>query len=69
MYLSEGVRAIYKASLFNNSFHYLQAERLGPRRFFDISDFHVRQKRQIGSAGEYAAYFLSIFGDDPIAHE
>lgn len=52
---------IYKSSLFNNKFHYLQAERLGPRRFFETSDFLVNQQ-QIGSSGEYAAHFLSIFG-------
>jgi predicted ATPase len=59
--------AIYNASLFNDNFHYLQAERLGPRRFFETSDFQVRQRRQLGPAGEYAAHFLSVFGDDPIS--
>ncbi|MBW1898602.1 MAG: AAA family ATPase, partial [Deltaproteobacteria bacterium] len=27
---------IYSSSLFKDNFHYLQAERLGPRRFFEI---------------------------------
>lgn len=53
---------IYSSSLFGNNFHYLQAERLGPRRFFDTSDFLVRQRNQLGSAGEYTAHFLGIFG-------
>lgn len=51
---------IYQSSLFNNDFHYIKAERLGPRRFFETSDFLVRQG-QLGSAGEYAAHFLSFF--------
>ena len=64
----DDISMIYRASLFNDNFHYLQAERLGPRRFFETSDFLVRQRRQLGSAGEYAAQFLSVFGDDPIPH-
>ncbi len=61
--------AIYKSSLFSNNFHYLQAERLGPRRFFETSDFLVRQHRQLGSAGEYAAQFLDVFRDAHIASD
>ena len=53
---------IYEARLFGNRFHYLQAERLGPRRFFETSDFLVRQQRQLGVSGEYTAHFLAIFG-------
>lgn len=51
---------IYNLSLFSNNFHYLQAERLGPRAFFDMSDFQVRQLGQLGNRGEYTAHFLSI---------
>lgn len=53
--------AIYQSSLFSDNFHYIQAERLGPRRYFEMSDFQVRQHRQIGSKGEYAAYFIDIY--------
>lgn len=56
---------IYSASIFNNKFQYLQAERIGPRRFFEMDDFVVRQQRQIGIRGEYTAHFLSLFGSDP----
>lgn len=55
---------IYRSSLFGSAFHYLQAERIGPRRFFETSDFLVRQRRQLGSAGEYTAQFLAIFGKE-----
>jgi predicted ATPase len=56
----------YKSSLFNDNFHYLQAERIGPRPFFEISDFQVRQHKQIGTRGEYTAHFLSIYRDQDI---
>ncbi|NES18198.1 MAG: DUF3696 domain-containing protein [Symploca sp. SIO3E6] len=53
---------VYQSSLFNNKFHYLQAERIGPRPFFEMSDFQVRQLGQLGVRGEYTAHFLSING-------
>ena len=57
---------IHDFSLFSNYFHYLQAERLGPRNVFEKSDYLVRQNFQIGSRGEYAEHFLSVFGDNRI---
>ena len=54
---------VYAASLFSDDFQYLQAERLGPRTSFAMSDFQVRQHRQLGTMGEYTAHFLSIFRD------
>jgi len=59
---------IYKSSLFNDNFHYLQAERLGPRTYFEISDFQVRQHQQLGTKGEYTAHFISIYRDQNIPH-
>jgi len=61
-------KQIYHSSLFNNNFHYLTAERIGPRPFFDMSDFLVCHRRQLGSAGEYAAHFLYIYGDEIKVH-
>jgi predicted ATPase len=57
---------IYHSSLFNDNFHYLQAERIGPRTYFEISDFQVRQHQQLGSKGEYTAHFLSVYRDKNI---
>jgi predicted ATPase len=57
---------MYESSLFSDNFHYLQAERIGPRTSFEISDFQVRQHRQLGARGEYTAYFLSLFGNKDI---
>ncbi len=57
---------LYKLSLFKDNFHYLQAERFGPRPFFEVSDFQVRQHGQLGTRGEYTAHFLSIYRDKDI---
>ena len=51
---------VYQSSLFGNKFQYLQAERIGPRPFSEMSDFQVRQRGQLGTRGEYTAHFLSI---------
>ncbi|MEG4036339.1 DUF3696 domain-containing protein [Microcoleus sp. S36b_A4] len=53
---------VYKSNLFGNKFHYLQAERIGPRPFNEMSDYQVRQLGQLGIKGEYAAHFLAING-------
>jgi predicted ATPase len=61
--------SIYDTSLFNDDFQYLQAERIGPRTSFEMSDFQVRQHENIGSKGEYAAHFLEIFGGIDIPNQ
>jgi predicted ATPase len=58
--------SIQRSSLFTDSFQYLQAERLGPRTAFKMSDFQVRQHRQLGTNGEFTPHFLSTFRDDQI---
>ncbi|MEA5518542.1 AAA family ATPase [Limnoraphis robusta] len=63
---SPNLEEVYKTSLFNDNFHYLQAERIVPRPFFEISDFQVRQHHQLGSRGEYAVHFLSLYQDKNI---
>ena len=59
---------VYHSSLFGKGFHYLTAKRLGPRRFFHMSDFLVRHQRQLGPAGEYTAHFLYVHGDEIKVH-
>ncbi|BAZ12925.1 hypothetical protein NIES4071_47590 [Calothrix sp. NIES-4071] len=49
--------------LFGDNFHYLQAERIGPRNVYEMADDMVRQHFQLGTAGEYTAHFLSLFGN------
>jgi predicted ATPase len=60
---SSGDTGIYKSSLFDNRFHYLQAERLGPRTSYDMSDYQARRLGQLGTKGEYTAHFLAINQD------
>ncbi|MEH2064652.1 MAG: DUF3696 domain-containing protein [Nostoc sp.] len=57
---------IRQSYIFSKYFHYLQAERIGPRSFNEMSDYQVRRLRQIGTQGEYTAHFLYIYGDEAI---
>jgi predicted ATPase len=59
--------SVYKINLFNDQFHYLQAERIGPRKSFSMSEYKVGQHHQLGSRGEYTAHFLSQYGSTNIA--
>lgn len=54
---------VYKSNLFGDNFHYLQAERIGPRTYLEKSDFQVRMHNQIGTSGEYTAHFLAFYRD------
>lgn len=63
--LSPGV---FETSLFADSFHYIQAERIGPRVSFETSDYLVRQHRQLGTRGQYTVHFLSVFEREEIPH-
>jgi predicted ATPase len=62
-------RGIFSKSPFTDSFHYLQAERLGPRITNVVSDYIVRKHRQLGIAGEYSEYFLHVYGGDEITDD
>jgi predicted ATPase len=64
--ISDGV---FKTSLFGDEFHYLQAERIGPRTFFEISDYQVRHHHQLGTRGEFTAHFLSLFEKENIPNK
>ncbi|MEX5219864.1 MAG: DUF3696 domain-containing protein [Nitrospira sp.] len=63
----EAPDGIFSSSLFGDYFQYLNAERLGPRTSFPISDYQVRHHRQLGTKGEYTAHFLSLFGRNEIS--
>jgi predicted ATPase len=66
---SKATGEIWKTSLFRDEFQYLCAERIGPRTSFGMSDYEVRHHRQIGSGGEFAAHFLSLFGSETVESE
>lgn len=59
----------FSENLFGDNLHYLSAERIGPRTSFAMSDYLVREHRQLGSRGEYTAHFLNLFGAERIAQE
>lgn len=67
--LCEITGEIWKTSLFRDEFQYLRAERIGPRTSFGMSDYEVRHHRQIGSSGEFATHFLSLFGSEVVELE
>jgi predicted ATPase len=60
---------VYILSLFTNKFHYLDAERIGPRPFNEISDYEVHRLEQLGTRGEYTAHFLSRYGEKDIPND
>lgn len=60
---------IYNISLFTDQFHYLTAERIGPRPSFEMSSYFVRKHHQVGVRGEYATHYLSEFGNKHIVLE
>ena len=53
---------VYDTSLFGDNFHYLPADRMGPQAAFEISDYSVRERQQLGTKGEHTPYFLGVFG-------
>ena len=62
-------RSVFGRAPFTDGFHYLQAERLGPRTTNTISDYQVREHRQIGTAGEYTQHFLHAYGAEKMTNE
>jgi predicted ATPase len=53
-------------NLFGSDVNYLCAERVGPRTAYTTSDFLVREQRQLGTHGEFAAHFLELHGDEQL---
>jgi len=50
-------------------FHYLNAERVGPRVSYPVSDYRVRRLGEIGVHGEFAAHFLEVFGTNLVSEQ
>lgn len=53
-------------SIFENSFQYLRAERLGPRLTSAKEDYPVTREQNIGLSGEFAAHYMLIYGENKI---
>ena len=45
-------------------FQYISAERIGPRDLYEASSVVVSDKKQIGLLGEFAAYYINVFGSE-----
>ena len=60
---------VFETSLFSDRFHYLCAERIGPRASYETSDIMVRRRAQLGTRGEYTAHFLATHGSEKIPNE
>ncbi|MCU0289066.1 MAG: DUF3696 domain-containing protein [Acidobacteria bacterium] len=52
---------VFKTALFRSNFQYLNAERLGPRVYFETSTHDVINRNRLGSRGEFAANYLAEF--------
>jgi len=52
--------------IFSDRFQYLRAERIGPRISNSKEDFPVIMQRNIGEGGEFASFFMIVFGEDKI---
>ena len=61
--------SIYESNLFTDNFHYLEAERVGPRTSFDMGDFLVREHKQMGTRGQYAVHFLNQYRSKEVLEE
>ena len=49
--------------VFTRQFHYLNAERLGPKNIYPRNVEAVENERSVGTFGEYAVHFLEYYGD------
>lgn len=45
-------------------FQYISAERIGPRDIYEASSVVVADKKQLGLLGEFAAYYINVFGQE-----
>ncbi len=57
---------VYKSSLFNQKFHYIEAERIGPRVFNQMSYTTVQLLGTLGARCEYTLHFLAVNERKPI---
>ena len=56
----------FKHALFNNSFKYLNAERISPKVSYNVSLFEVEENKSLGIHGEYTSLFLAKYQREPI---
>jgi predicted ATPase len=47
-----------------NRFQYIPADRIGPKDIYEASSVVVADKKQLGLLGEFAAYYINVFGQE-----
>lgn len=57
--ISESGKQVDGLSLFNSKFQYLCAERLGPRRDHQFSEFQINALKSLGKHGEYTVHYIA----------
>ncbi len=50
-------------------FQYIPANRIGPMDIYEASSVVVSDKKQLGLLGEYAAYYINVFGQEQLVNE
>lgn len=50
-------------------FQYISANRIGPMDIYEASSVVVSDKKQLGLLGEYAAYYIDVFGQEQIVSD
>lgn len=50
-------------------FQYISADRIGPKDIYDASSVVVADKKQLGLLGEFAAYYINVFGQEHKVNE
>jgi predicted ATPase len=56
-----------KSALFGRDFHYLIAERIGPRQLHQMSSYEVEQQHQVGKDGRFTVAYLEANSGNPVA--
>ncbi|ALS25606.1 P-loop containing nucleoside triphosphate hydrolase [Paenibacillus sp. 32O-W] len=56
-------------SLFSEEFQYLSAERIGPRTYFNRSNYKVKQQKSLGINGEFTTHYLSVHQNEVIHND
>lgn len=56
-------------SLFDDGFHYIGADRLGPQSSYEKSYYEVWENKQVGNHGEYAVHYLQTHELENVENE
>lgn len=55
-----------KLNLLSNSFEYIVAERLGPRKSYEKSFYDIQIRNHVGKYGEHAVYYLEKHAEESV---